>query len=75
MSGWQRTGLVNVVGAGAQIVNYSVVIAATLLGAGLWSLLAGQAAGFASRLTGAWLATRLSFGPSVLHRSRQTAPT
>lgn len=53
VSGCQRTGLVNVIGAGAQILNYSVVILLTLFGAGLWSLVVGQAVGFVSRLAGA----------------------
>jgi O-antigen/teichoic acid export membrane protein len=62
VSGCQRTGLVNVIGAGAQILNYSVVIVLTLLGAGLWSLVVGQAVGFVSRLAGAGVATRLLSG-------------
>ncbi len=62
VSGCQRTGLVNVVAAAAQILNYSVVIAVTVLGGGLWSLVAGQAVGFASRLAGAWAAAHLSYG-------------
>lgn len=62
VSGCQRTGLVNVVAAAAQIVNYSVVIALTLLGGGLWSLVAGQTAGFFARLAGAWGAARVSYG-------------
>ena len=62
VSGCQRTGLVNVVAAVAQILNYSVVIVMTVLGGGLWSLVAGQAVGFVSRLAGAWVATRVSFG-------------
>ena len=62
VSGCQRTGLVNVVAAVAQTLNYSVVIIVAILGGGLWSLVAGQAVGFAGRLVGAWLATRTSFG-------------
>jgi O-antigen/teichoic acid export membrane protein len=62
VSGCQRTGLVNVVVAGAQIVNYAVVIVLTLLGGGLWSLAAGQAAGFVTRFAGAWVAARTSYG-------------
>jgi O-antigen/teichoic acid export membrane protein len=34
----------------------------TVLGWGLWSLVAGQTVGFVSRLAGAWVATRVSFG-------------
>jgi O-antigen/teichoic acid export membrane protein len=66
VSGCQRTGLVNVVAAGAQTLNYSVVIVMTLLGGGLWSLVAGQAVGFVSRFAGAWVAARVSFGPVSL---------
>lgn len=62
VSGCQRTGLVNVIGAAAQMLNYSVVIVVAVLGGGLWSLLAGQAIGFAARLVGAWIAVRSSFG-------------
>ena len=64
VSGCQRTGLVNVVSAGAQMVNYSMVIALVLSGGGLWSLVAGQAVGFVSRLLGAWIATRVSYPQS-----------
>ncbi len=66
VSGCQRTGLVNVIGAVAQTLNYSVVIVLAVLGWGLWSLVAGQAVGFFSRLAGAWVAARLSFGPVSL---------
>ncbi len=66
VSGCQRTGLVNVVGALAQILNYFVVIVMVVLGAGLWSLAAGQIAGAAARFTGAWIAARVSFGPVSL---------
>jgi O-antigen/teichoic acid export membrane protein len=62
VSGCQRTGLVNVVMAGAQAVNYAVVIVMAVLGGGLWSLVAGQAAGFVARLGGAWAAARESYG-------------
>jgi O-antigen/teichoic acid export membrane protein len=62
VSGCQRTGLVNVVGAAAQILNYSVVIVVVILGGGLWSLLVGQGVGFFVRLAGAWIAVRVSFG-------------
>ena len=62
VSGCQRTGLVNVVGAGAQILNYTVVIVVVMLGGGLWSLVAGQGIGFLARLLGAWMAVRVSFG-------------
>ena len=62
VSGCQRTGFVNVVGAAAHSLNYSVVILVMLLGGGLWSLVAGLAIGGISRLAGSWLAARLSFG-------------
>jgi O-antigen/teichoic acid export membrane protein len=62
VSGCQRTGLVNVIGAAAQILNYTVVIIVVILGGGLWSLLAGQGIGFLARLLGAWMAVRVSFG-------------
>jgi O-antigen/teichoic acid export membrane protein len=62
VSGCQRTGLVNVIGASAHGLNYSVVIVLTLLGGGLWSLVAGQAVAFVGRLAGDWAATRVSFG-------------
>jgi O-antigen/teichoic acid export membrane protein len=62
VSGCQRTGLVNVVGAASQILNYTVVIIVVILGGGLWSLLAGQGVGFLGRLLGAWMAVRVSFG-------------
>jgi len=62
VSGCQRTGLVNVVGAAAQILNYSVVIILAVRGAGVWGLVVGQVVGFAARLAGAWVATRVSFG-------------
>jgi O-antigen/teichoic acid export membrane protein len=73
VSGCQRTGLVNVVVAAAQILNYTTVIVIAILGGGLWSLVAGHAAGFAGRLAGAWLAARSSFGtvslvPLLPHR-------
>lgn len=66
VSGCQRTGFVNVVGAMAHGLNYSVVILLILLGGGLWSLVAGQAIGAVSRLAGSWVAARLSFGPVSL---------
>lgn len=62
VSGCQRTGLVNVIAAVGQILNYSIVIIMINLGGGLWSLVAGQAAGLAARLLGAWVATRAVFG-------------
>jgi O-antigen/teichoic acid export membrane protein len=62
VSGCQRTGLVNVVQAGAHILNYSVVIVMTLLGGGLWSLVAGQMTAFVARLAGAWAAAYVSYG-------------
>jgi O-antigen/teichoic acid export membrane protein len=62
VSGCQRTGLVNVVSAIGQVLNYSVVIVMTVRGGGLWSLVAGQAIGFASRFAGAWVAARVAFG-------------
>jgi O-antigen/teichoic acid export membrane protein len=62
VSGCQRTGLVNVVGAAAQMLNYTVVIIVAVLGGGLWSLLAGQGIGFVARLVGAWIAVRATFG-------------
>ena len=66
VSGCQRTGLVNVVGGAAQILNYTVVIVVAMLGGGLWSLLAGQGIGFVARMAGAWIAVRASFGPVTL---------
>ncbi len=74
VSGCQRTGLVNVVGAAAHFLNYSVVILATLLGWGLWSLVMGQAVAFIFRFAGARVAARVSFGavsltPSLPRRS------
>jgi O-antigen/teichoic acid export membrane protein len=66
VSGCQRTGLVNVVSAVAQTLNYAVVIVMVMLGAGLWSLAAGQAVGAVVRFCGAWIAARLSFGPVSL---------
>lgn len=66
VSGCQRTGFVNVVGAAAQILNYSVVIILTLSGVGLWSLVAGQATGFGGRMLGAWIAARVAYGPVSL---------
>jgi O-antigen/teichoic acid export membrane protein len=62
VSGCQRTGLVNVVMAAAQAVNYAVVIVVAVFGGGLWSLVAGQVVGFAARLGGAWAAARVSYG-------------
>ena len=62
VSGCQRTGLVNVVTAFGQILNYSVVIVLILFGGGLWSLVAGLATGFAGRFAGAWVATRVAYG-------------
>lgn len=62
VSGCQRTGLVNVVGAAAQMLNYTAVIIVALLGGGLWSLVAGQGIGFLVRLVGAWMSARASFG-------------
>jgi len=60
--GCQRTGLIAVVGALAQALNYSVVIVMVLLGGGLWSLAAGHAVGFVARIGGAWAATRVAYG-------------
>lgn len=62
VSGCQRTGLVNVVGAAAHALNYTAVIVLVLLGWGLWGLVAGQAIGFVTRFVGAWLAARTSYG-------------
>ncbi len=62
VSGCQRSGLVNVVGAAGLMANYSVVIAMTALGGGLWSLVAGQAAGFTVRFMAGWLAVRSAYG-------------
>lgn len=78
VSGCQRTGLVNVVGATSLIVNYSVVIVMTALGGGLWGLVTGQAAGFGVRLIGAWVAAlgaygRVSLLPMLPRRSDLSA--
>jgi O-antigen/teichoic acid export membrane protein len=62
VSGCQRSGLVNVVAAIGQSLNYGVVIVLTLFGGGLWSLVAGQLAGLVGRFAGAWVAARVSFG-------------
>jgi O-antigen/teichoic acid export membrane protein len=51
-----------VVMAVAQAINYAVVIVMAVAGAGLWSLVAGQAAGFVARLAGAWAVARVSYG-------------
>lgn len=66
VSGSQRTGLVNVVGAAAHTLNYSTVIVMILLGAGLWSLVAGQAVGFVARFAGAWWTSGASHGAVTL---------
>jgi O-antigen/teichoic acid export membrane protein len=66
ISGCLRTGLVNVIGAVAHCVNYSVVIGATMSGAGMWGLVAGLAAAFVTRLAGGWIASRAVFGPLSL---------
>jgi O-antigen/teichoic acid export membrane protein len=66
ISGCQRTGVVNVIAAVAQIANYGVVLVGIVLGHGLWSLAAGQLAGFAVRFTGAWFGARAAFGPVSL---------
>lgn len=62
VSGCQRTGLVNVVGACAHALNYTAVIVLVLSGGGLWSLVVGQAIAFCVRFAGAWVASRSSFG-------------
>lgn len=62
VSGCQRTGLVNVVGAAAHTLNYSGVIVMVLLGWGLWSLVAGQTIAFCVRFAGAWWASRAAYG-------------
>ena len=62
VSGCQRSGLVNVIAAVGQFLNYVVVIVVTLLGGDLWSLAAGQAVGFAARLAGGWIAAHVTFG-------------
>jgi O-antigen/teichoic acid export membrane protein len=62
VSGCQRTGLVNVVGAAAHTLNYTAVIVMVLLGGGLWSLVAGQTIAFFVRFAGATLASRASYG-------------
>lgn len=54
VSGSQRTGLVNVVGAVAHTLNYSAAIVMLLLGVGLWSLVIGQVIAFVARFAGAW---------------------
>jgi O-antigen/teichoic acid export membrane protein len=66
VSGCQRTGLVNVVGACAHALNYTAVIVLVLLGGGLWSLVVGQAIASCVRFGGAWVASRSSFGPVSL---------
>lgn len=66
VSGCQRAGLVNVIGAVAHCVNYSVVIGATTAGVGMWGLVAGLAAAFVIRLSGGWIASRAVFGPLSL---------
>ncbi len=62
VSGCQRTGLVNVIGACAHALNYTAVIVLVLLGGGLWSLVVGQGIAFCVRFAGAWVASRSSFG-------------
>jgi O-antigen/teichoic acid export membrane protein len=62
VSGCQRAGLVNVVAAVAQILNYAVVLVVVVLGGGLWSLAAGHGVGAIVRLAGAWIAARVAFG-------------
>lgn len=62
VSGSQRTGLVNVVGAAAHTLNYSAVIVMVLFGGGLWSLVIGQAIAFVVRFVGAWWTSRASHG-------------
>lgn len=62
VSGCQRTGLVNVIGAAAHTLNYTTVIVLLLLGGGLWSLVVGQVIAFVVRLAGAWIAVRATFG-------------
>ncbi len=62
VSGCQRTGLVNVIGAAAHTFNYAAVIVLILLGGGLWSLVIGQVIAFGVRFTGAWIAVRTTFG-------------
>ena len=74
VSGCQRTGVVNVVVALGQILNYSVVILLIILGGGRWSLVAGQATGSVGRFAGAWVATRFTYGRSVLCRWLRAGP-
>lgn len=66
VSGSQRTGLVNVIGAAAHTMNYSAVIVMVLLGGGLWSLVIGQAIGFVARFAGAWWTSGASHGAITL---------
>jgi len=66
VSGSQRSGLVNVVGAIGVAGNYTVVIVALTCGAGLWGLVAGQGVGFLVRLAGASAAARYAHGPVSL---------
>ncbi len=62
VSGSQRTGLVNVIGAVAHTLNYSATIVMLLLGVGLWSLVIGQGIAFVARFAGAWWTSGASHG-------------
>ena len=62
VSGSQRTGLVNVIGAAAHTLNYSAAIVMLLLGVGLWSLVIGQGIAFVARFSGAWWTSGASHG-------------
>lgn len=62
VSGSQRTGLVNVIGAVAHTLNYSAAIVMLVLGVGLWSLVIGQVIAFVARFSGAWWTSGASRG-------------
>jgi len=66
VNGCQRSGLVTLIGAGALLVNYCVVITAMLFGLGLWSLALGQGVGLLARLAGAYVAARRLAGAVTL---------
>jgi O-antigen/teichoic acid export membrane protein len=66
VSGCQRSGVVNVIGAVAHLLNYTLVLVLVLGGGSFWSLAAGQALALAVRVTGStWVLTRTLGGFSM----------
>ena len=62
LSGCQRSGIVNVIGAVAHLFNYTLVLVLVSTGGSFWSLVAGQALALAVRLVGGTVMLRRAIG-------------